>query len=53
MNTAGYSERNTFNLTDYELGGLGNVTPFDIYSERHLRKEAKNETSTARRSYIP
>jgi len=36
--------------------GLGNVTPFDVYSGRHLevferRKEAKNETLTARMSY--
>ena len=36
--------------------GLGNVTPFDVYSGRHLevferRKGAKNETLTARRSY--
>jgi len=36
--------------------GLGNVTPFDVYSGRHLevferRKEAKNETLEARRGY--
>ena len=51
MNTTGYSEWNTFNLIDYEVGDLGNVTPFDVYSEHHLRKEAKNETLTVRRSY--
>jgi len=51
MNTTGNSEWNIFNLIDNEVGGLGNVTPFDVYSERHLRKEAKNETLTARRSY--
>lgn len=36
--------------------GLGNVTPFDVYSGRHLevferRKGAKDETLTARRGY--
>jgi hypothetical protein len=51
MNTTGYSEWNIFNLIDYEVGGLGNVTLFDVYSEHHLRKEAKNEILTTRRSY--
>ena len=36
---------------DNEVGGLGNATPFDVYSEHHLRKEAKNEILTARRRY--
>ena len=36
--------------------GLGNVTPYDVYTGRHLkllqrRKEVKNETLEARRSY--
>ena len=36
--------------------GLGNVTPYDVYTGRHLeiiqsRKEAKNRTSEQRRSY--
>ena len=51
MNTTGYSEWNIFNLIDNKVGGLGNATPFDVYSECHLRKEAKNETLTVRRSY--
>jgi len=37
-------------------GGLGNVTPYDVYSGRHLeiiqrRKEAKSKTLGARRDY--
>jgi tRNA G37 N-methylase TrmD len=36
--------------------GLGNVTPYDVYTGRHLeiiqkRKEAKSRTSAARRDY--
>jgi len=36
--------------------GLGNVTPYDVYTGRHLeiiqrRKEVKNKTLTARRDY--
>ena len=36
--------------------GLGNVTPYDVYTGRHLeiiqkRKEAKNKTLAARRDY--
>jgi len=36
--------------------GLGNVTPYDVYTGRHLeviqsRKEAKNRTLRTRRDY--
>ena len=36
--------------------GLGNATPYDVYTRRHLkilqrRKEVKNETLKARRFY--
>ena len=36
--------------------GLGNVTPYDVYTGRHLeiiqkRKEVKNKTLAARRDY--
>ena len=45
-------------ITDDEVRrrGLGNVTPYDVYSGRHVeiiqrRKEVKSKTLTARRDY--
>ena len=42
-------------MTGYHEG-LENVTPYDVYTGRHLeviqkRKEAKNRTLSARKSY--